>query len=170
MVQPGHGVSRSEGTSTAVTTQPPTTAFTTSAEHNTTTSILSTTETTSSLSESGHLSSSSSSSSSASSSSSSSTSSPISHVIIILMENEEYGSVIGNASAPFENRLASSYAVAGDYFGVSHPSLPNYLALVAGCDLQRDQRLPPFAVLHPGQRLDHSQPDGRPRSLVEGIR
>ena len=56
----------------------------------------------------------------------------VAHVIIILMENEDYGSVIGNASAPYENSLASTYAMAGNYFAVAHPSLPNYLALVAG--------------------------------------
>jgi phosphatidylinositol-3-phosphatase len=60
------------------------------------------------------------------------TSQPISHVVIILMENQEYGSVIGNASAPYENHLASTYALAGNYYAVAHPSLPNYLALVAG--------------------------------------
>ncbi|MDA4123441.1 MAG: hypothetical protein OK456_09710 [Thaumarchaeota archaeon] len=57
---------------------------------------------------------------------------PIKHVIIIVMENEPYGNVIGNPSAPYENSLASQYAIASDYFAVSHPSLPNYLALVAG--------------------------------------
>ena len=56
----------------------------------------------------------------------------IKHVIIIVMENEGYGSVIGSSSAPYENQLASQYALAGNYFAVSHPSLPNYLALVAG--------------------------------------
>jgi phosphatidylinositol-3-phosphatase len=56
----------------------------------------------------------------------------IRHVIIILMENEEYGAVIGNPSAPYQNQLASQYALAGDYFAASHPSLPNYFALVAG--------------------------------------
>ncbi|MDA4113656.1 MAG: alkaline phosphatase family protein [Thaumarchaeota archaeon] len=56
----------------------------------------------------------------------------IKHVIIIVMENEGYGSVIGSASAPYENQLASRYALAGNYFAASHPSLPNYLALVAG--------------------------------------
>ncbi len=56
----------------------------------------------------------------------------ISHVVVILMENEEYGSVIGSASAPYENGLASSYALAANYTGVAHPSLPNYLALIAG--------------------------------------
>jgi phosphatidylinositol-3-phosphatase len=58
--------------------------------------------------------------------------SPISHVIIILMENEEESSVIGNSSAPYQNSLASSYALAANYFAVAHPSLPNYIALVAG--------------------------------------
>lgn len=48
------------------------------------------------------------------------------------MENEEYSSVIGNASAPYQTRLASTYAVAANYQAVAHPSLPNYLALVAG--------------------------------------
>jgi phospholipase C len=48
------------------------------------------------------------------------------------MENEEYGSVIGSSSAPYENALAAKYALAADYFGVAHPSLPNYLALIAG--------------------------------------
>jgi phospholipase C len=48
------------------------------------------------------------------------------------MENEGYSSVIGNASAPYENSLASSYALAANYVAVAHPSLPNYLALVSG--------------------------------------
>jgi acid phosphatase len=56
----------------------------------------------------------------------------IRHVMIIVMENEGYDSVIGNPSAPYENQLASSYALAANYFAASHPSLPNYLALVAG--------------------------------------
>ncbi len=56
----------------------------------------------------------------------------IKHVIIIVMENEGYGSVIGNPSAPYQNQLTSQYALAANYFAVSHPSLPNYLALVAG--------------------------------------
>ncbi|MDA4117300.1 MAG: hypothetical protein OK455_03040 [Thaumarchaeota archaeon] len=72
--------------------------------------------------------------SSLSNSSSRSTSTPqrISHVVVILMENKEYSSVIGNSSAPYQNQLASAYAVAGNYFAVAHPSLPNYLALIAG--------------------------------------
>ena len=48
------------------------------------------------------------------------------------MENEAYGSVIGSPSAPYQNSLASSYALAANYFGVAHPSLPNYFALIGG--------------------------------------
>jgi acid phosphatase len=55
-----------------------------------------------------------------------------SHVFLIVMENREYGSVIGNPAAPYVNGLAKSYTLASNYFAVSHPSLPNYLALAAG--------------------------------------
>jgi acid phosphatase len=55
-----------------------------------------------------------------------------SHVFIIVMENHEYGSIIGNASAPYLNSLAQQYSLATNYDGVSHPSLPNYLALTGG--------------------------------------
>ncbi len=48
------------------------------------------------------------------------------------MENAGYESVIGNPAAPYQNSLASKYAVAANYTGVAHPSLPNYLALVGG--------------------------------------
>jgi acid phosphatase len=55
-----------------------------------------------------------------------------SHVFVIVMENQEYGTIIGNSAAPYINGLAHSYGLATQYFAVSHPSLPNYLALTAG--------------------------------------
>src|SRR5438874_2330453 len=55
-----------------------------------------------------------------------------SHVFEIVMENHEYGSVIGRPDAPYVNKLAASYGLATNYFAASHPSLPNYLALTAG--------------------------------------
>jgi phosphatidylinositol-3-phosphatase len=55
-----------------------------------------------------------------------------SHVFVIVMENHEYGSVIGSGAAPYIDSLANSYGLATNYYGVSHPSLPNYLALTAG--------------------------------------
>jgi phosphatidylinositol-3-phosphatase len=55
-----------------------------------------------------------------------------SHVVVLVMENKEQGRVIGSHSAPFLNRLARGGGVATQSFGVRHPSLPNYIALVSG--------------------------------------
>jgi hypothetical protein len=50
------------------------------------------------------------------------------------MENKDYASVIGPGSAPFINGLARTYGLATNYFAISHPSLPNYIALTSGSD------------------------------------
>ena len=53
-------------------------------------------------------------------------------VVLIVMENKESDEVIGNPEAPFLNGLAQDYARADRMFGVRHPSLPNYMALLSG--------------------------------------
>jgi acid phosphatase len=55
-----------------------------------------------------------------------------SHVFEIVLENHEISSIIGSSSAPYINSLAQTYGLASNYYGVRHPSLPNYLALVGG--------------------------------------
>ena len=57
---------------------------------------------------------------------------PYDHIIEIMMENTSYGTIIGNASAPAINHLASTYGLATNYFGVTHPSEPNYMTNIAG--------------------------------------
>ena len=52
-----------------------------------------------------------------------------SHVFVIVMENRSYGQVVGNG---YIAQLAARYGIATDYHGVSHPSLPNYLAMTSG--------------------------------------
>jgi phosphatidylinositol-3-phosphatase len=59
-------------------------------------------------------------------------SSRTSHVVVIVMENAEYGEVIGSAKAPYVNSLARRYGLATQSFAITHPSLPNYLALTSG--------------------------------------
>src|SRR5258706_4404071 len=54
------------------------------------------------------------------------------HIVEIMMENTSYGQIIGNANAPQINALADKYGSATDYFGVTHPSEPNYMAAGAG--------------------------------------
>ncbi len=55
-----------------------------------------------------------------------------SHVFVIVMENKEASSVLGSPAAPYFNQLATQYASAGNYYAITHPSLPNYLALTGG--------------------------------------
>jgi hypothetical protein len=52
-----------------------------------------------------------------------------SHVFVIVMENRSYSQAIASG---YVSQLAGQYGVATDYHGVSHPSLPNYLALTSG--------------------------------------
>jgi hypothetical protein len=54
------------------------------------------------------------------------------HVAVLLMENEEYGDVIGQGQTPYITALAHRYALATRMFAITHPSLPNYLALTGG--------------------------------------
>src|SRR5215469_12191886 len=55
------------------------------------------------------------------------------HVIWILMENHSFGDIIGNtAQAPYINGVASECGLATNYHNISHPSLPNYIAMTSG--------------------------------------
>ncbi len=54
------------------------------------------------------------------------------HVVVIVFENKEAASVLGNRAAPTFESYARRYANLTRYYGVTHPSLPNYLALVSG--------------------------------------
>jgi phosphatidylinositol-3-phosphatase len=55
-----------------------------------------------------------------------------SHVVIVLMENKDYGQIIGSKSAPYINGLAKACGLATQYHGITYPSLPNYLAVTSG--------------------------------------
>src|SRR4051794_23761006 len=53
----------------------------------------------------------------------------VSHVIWVVMENRSYGEVI---HAPYISSLASRCGVATNYHNITHPSLPNYIAMTSG--------------------------------------
>jgi phosphatidylinositol-3-phosphatase len=55
-----------------------------------------------------------------------------SRTAVIVLENRELGEVIGAADAPYLNRLASQGALAVNDYAITHPSLPNYLAMTGG--------------------------------------
>jgi hypothetical protein len=59
-------------------------------------------------------------------------STPAEHIVVIAMENKEYGQIIGSSDAPYLNRLAKRKVLLTKEYAISHPSLPNYLALTGG--------------------------------------
>jgi phospholipase C len=70
------------------------------------------------------------------------------HIVIIMLENHSQSSVIGNPAAPQLSALAKKYAYAANYYGVTHPSLPNYIAITSGNNWYSNSD-------DPAQRFDH---------------
>jgi hypothetical protein len=54
------------------------------------------------------------------------------HIFVIMLENHSQSSVIDDSNAPFITSLAHNNAMAANYFGVTHPSEPNYVAAISG--------------------------------------
>jgi phospholipase C len=53
-------------------------------------------------------------------------------IVILIFENKEFGSVIGNSKMPVFNQLANDYTLLTQFYAVTHPSLPNYIAMIGG--------------------------------------
>jgi phosphatidylinositol-3-phosphatase len=54
------------------------------------------------------------------------------HVYVIILENHDFDDAFSTERTPFLYRLAREQGLATQYFGVTHPSLPNYLAMISG--------------------------------------
>jgi phosphatidylinositol-3-phosphatase len=54
------------------------------------------------------------------------------HVVVVAIENHAFGEVLGSSSAPFLNGLAVRGATFTQFYAITHPSEPNYLALFSG--------------------------------------
>jgi phosphatidylinositol-3-phosphatase len=59
-------------------------------------------------------------------------------VIVVLEENHDYSSVIGNSAMPYLNGLAQQYGLATQYYANTHPSIGNYFELTAGQIITND--------------------------------
>jgi hypothetical protein len=70
-------------------------------------------------------------------------------VFIIMLENHSEHSVIGDPNNPFITSLAEKYGQAGNYYGVTHPSEPNYVAMISGSNWWTNTD-------NPANRFDHT--------------
>jgi len=59
-------------------------------------------------------------------------SSGIAHIVVIVQENKAASQIMGASEAGYFNKLAAEFSVAANYRAITHPSLPNYLALTSG--------------------------------------
>jgi hypothetical protein len=85
------------------------------------------------------------------------------------MENENFGSIMGSGSAPYINSLASTYGLATDYAAISHPSLPNYIALTSGSDQGVTDDADPSSHRLNVPSIFSQLPDGASRSLEQDM-
>ena len=75
------------------------------------------------------------------------------HIAVLVMENEEYGDIVGSRATPYINRLAQRYGLARAMYATTHPSLPNYLALTGGSTFGVDSDCTDCSV-HAGGLVD----------------
>jgi len=54
------------------------------------------------------------------------------YIVVIVFENREFEKIVGNPAMPVFNRLAQDYTLLTQHYAVTHPSLPNYLAMIGG--------------------------------------
>lgn len=55
---------------------------------------------------------------------------PVTKLLVVVVENHSLAQM--RAQMPYTYRLAKTYGYASSYFGIRHPSLPNYLAIASG--------------------------------------
>jgi hypothetical protein len=53
-------------------------------------------------------------------------------VVVVVMENKNYEQIVGNPDASYLNTFASKGTLLTNMSGITHPSLPNYLAMTSG--------------------------------------
>ena len=57
---------------------------------------------------------------------------PPDHLVVVVEENHSFEQIIGSRAAPFTNTLVARGTLLTQYHAITHPSLPNYVALLSG--------------------------------------
>lgn len=86
-----------------------------------------------------------------------------------MLENREYGEVVGNPELPYFNQLVRRGAVATNYYAVGHPSLPNYLAILGGSTFGITEDCTDCSVEGPNLATQLSRAGIAWRAYMEGL-
>ena len=92
-----------------------------------------------------------------------------SHVFVVVLENREYGEVVGNPEMPYFNQLVERGAIATNFYAIAHPSLPNYLALLGGSTFNITTNCTDCLVYGPNLATQLSRAGNSWRAYMEGL-
>ena len=90
------------------------------------------------------------------------------HIFVIIEENHGYEQIIGNPSAPNINKLAQEFGSATTFYAETHPSEPNYVAILGGSTFEIHDDDPYFCT--PGTADPACSRAGRPDYVDHTIR
>jgi phosphatidylinositol-3-phosphatase len=88
---------------------------------------------------------------------------------VIVLENREYDEVVGDPEMPYFNALIQRGAVATNYYTQTHPSLPNYLALLGGDTFGVTDNYMDFEIGGPNLATQLSRAGVSWRAYMEGM-
>lgn len=83
------------------------------------------------------------------------------HVFLVILENHGFDEVVGVPEAPYLASLVAAGGLATNYSSVAHPSLPNYLALLAGSSFGVDSDCTDCFQSGANLATDRISPSGR---------
>jgi hypothetical protein len=92
-----------------------------------------------------------------------------SHVFVVVLENHSYKQMIGRHRARYITRLGRRNALLTNYYAITHPSLPNYLAILGGSTFGIDDNCTDCEADDPNLALQLSQAGISWRAYMEGM-
>jgi len=98
-----------------------------------------------------------------------STASRIDHVVWIIMENHGRGQIVNNTQAAYFNSLRKKCGYASNAHAITHPSLPNYIAMTSGGTQGVTDDANPAAHRLSAANLFSQLGSGRWRTLAESM-
>jgi phosphatidylinositol-3-phosphatase len=93
----------------------------------------------------------------------------ISGVFVVVLENHEFSQVIGNDQAPYLDELAAQGALLTNFYASTHPSLPNYLAILGGSTFGITHNCTGCSARDPNLALQLSKAGLSWRAYMEGM-
>lgn len=92
------------------------------------------------------------------------------HVFMVYMENKGYDDILGSPNAPYLNSLIEAYGFLDNFYGSTHPSLPNYYPILGGSDFGKTYNCADVCIDAPNTLMENLDDAGLVwRSYAQGF-